>query len=1129
MNIHSSQKLFRKAIKKTKEIRSVSPIIAIVLLIGLTVIAMAILAVFILGIMDQKANVTFTAGSLQYDLQETKNQGHGMGLFTISLSNSGNSEAEIVGFKIQYQQGNDYYDLNEPITVLEGVTSSDPAIIKTGERKEFHVLFPLISDNADNEVRYRITYLLKDGTQGEYHSEHSYGTIGADRPTITYQDLTSGALATTPSKFLRRTTALQPTVSDPVGGEWKEVIYTLSNGSGIIRQWTIEPSQNPNGYLTNWNTRMGTTLGIANGTYTLNVTVIDWAGLSANVTGNVKVDNDYVAPTINLPFHFYEYPNGTKKQDSVTSEYLGEVGSSMTVEVNVTDSGSFDSGVETVVLYYRVNTTGYDWQSTSMSKVGGTLSLYRGNIPSSVVNSDAMDHKIVYFIKAIDKDGNVKYSNATASALYSIKVTDTFAPDITFTPSPLSAESGTEFYITATITDKDQVNDTTVVLYWRWYEDDESSQGRTYANDTNMLNLPQDPFDSTPNDLSDWNVLTVSNQTGSQYSWLLDESIVKLYGIAYFIEARDRTGNVARDGSPSSPNTIIIVDSQSPIISIRQPSNGKVVTEGESLEVIALVFDNDPTFGINGTGFSHTGSVILEYRDLPFNTTWIQVSMTIHPTLNPSDGGNSTGFTYWNATIPSKAFNAGDGVKDFELRVKATDQSQNPTTISSTLTLTVVAQGTPVIQYVDGSAKALAPVNSTLTFTINNSAQAPATATITAMQITITNVSGKTLGTPIATQINTSTTTLWTNSTVNEGTNGSKITLTNQLTLSAGGTTVDIKIRFVSSLGNTFNLTGFEINVTIFYTFGSGGGNSGHTGFILRDLIQPSLPYLDDFNSYTPNTFPSSTWTKVDPGTATTWSILDAANSKTGSQSLEVKDVVSNVLTYSYIHVRKFTLPFEAVFQYYMDRGEGSATRVAFIFDSDVTNGKFYYAGWRGAGGSDIATIGQYTGIWNDQASGSLGFDHGKGFYDLKVSITSNGVVTIYAAKSGSGAWSTGAQLTISGLPKTLQLGIALYSMVDWNNKKIKTQLDNFGVYEINKGPTTPPLEAQEIQKTLTPAVSQNYYTNSVPTITTPITPHQNNIFETMTITSQFYAKSGMGNEDRSRARELTMRTVTRQ
>ena len=1068
MKICSSQKLFRKTIKRYREIRSVSPIIAIVLLIGLTVIAMAILAILVFTFLQPNVQIEWTDGSLSYNLQETKNQGRGMGIFTVSLSNSGQEAAEIVGFKIQYKVGTqDFQDLNEAINTLEGVTSSDPATIEPSSTEIFHVVFPLVSANADNEVQYRITYLLKDGTQGPYDPDLSYGSIGPDRPTISYPDLTNGVLSTSPSKFLRRTASLQPIVNDPVGGEWKEVIYTLSylNGTEVFDPWIITPSVNPNGYLTNWNTRLGSPKGVANKTYFLNITVIDWAGLSASITGDVKVDNDYIAPTINTPNHYFVYENGTTKIDQKTGENLGEVGNSMTIDVDVTDSGSFDSGVQTVLLWYKVNTTGYDWESVTLSKVGGTQNTYRGNIPSADVNSDAMDHNITYYIEAIDKDGN-KVTNGNTTNPFVIRVTDTIKPDISFNPQiKPQATQGESFYLTATITDLDQVDTTTVVLYWRWNDDPDG------ANDTNSNFLP-----------TNWVTLSYENSSGDQYSWFFDETMTTLYGIEYYIEARDRSGNVARDGDATSPNRIIIQDTTKPTISLLEPTK-TTVNDDEDITVRVEIIDNDPTFALNALGFTPTyKEVTLYYRDFDdVNSPWSTTSMTLE-----SSNSNTSRSSTWSGIIPSSA-SVLDGTPQLDFKIYAEDQSGNfqETTIFS---LTVVSAADPILE-IDLDSVHLEDTNNTLVFQINNTQAAGSskTANIHTLNVLIFNdtqggplIPSDIAITEVQQVVDPSNITLYQNTTL-QNRNGANLPFTTTVGL-AGDTFVVFKVTFNKSTdGTPYSLVGFTANITVIFNTTT----PTDTAVTFTDIRLPTPDVRLFFDDFEDATYTNNNWNlavgNYDPASITN---LGGGNDYMVLTSTGRDEGVAQITSKNFDYTSSGLVVQVKVFS--VSGGGGGYENAFVIFDDDLAfddspQYDFKFGGARigaqdGVAGTFTDTNRDGDGSWSNAVSTPFSWPTGVWFW-MRVVINPTGTVDVYFASENSNSWTfvTGGW-NAAFASNLLTIGLA--------EENAQTYFDDISIYELGDEPASPPspslftARAATIKVTKQDAITPNYQGN---------------------------------------------------
>ncbi len=995
------EKKIRFLTKRFRRRRGVSPVVAVVLLIGLVVFASAFIFLIATELLRPKVDAQISSVSLEYDSEFTKTvqDGRGHGKMFVTIYNKGTAKAKVTNVTVQYYDPTtaSYVDVKNQET-NPPVSKSEPVTIDPATEKVFEIKFVLPSINIDNQTVYRAVAVvsgLKDVLIEE--GEGSNLVLEADRPSISLQ----GRVDST----IRRTITITPNAND--NSEIKEIQYEIIQGTTTVYSG-IKKSVAP--YSFTWDTRVGATFGVNNGTYTVRATVFDYAGLNSSDEITVTVDNDYVAPTIRgLTQYASAHPTDNK----------GEVGQPLTVEVNATDAGSLVSEVSSIFVYYRLNGSLASYQKVSLSHSFGNT--WTGNIPSSFMDSNALDNGVEYFVQVIDADGN-----DINSTVQKVAVIDTIKPDIFHTPIT-SASEGSPITVTANITDADQIAAVNgAILYYR-------------------LGNAIDNGISRP-----WYAMNYTTKNGDTYTWEISGDFVDIHGIEYYIYAVDRSGNSVTDGSAATPHQINVPDKSEPTVSVIQPDPSVTqIVEKQDLEIIVQIFDNDPTFGIIGTGYTATGSVILEYKDYPA-TQWTSITMTLHPTMNQPDGSNQTYYSFWNATIPGSEIIATDGSPAFEFKINTEDNSNN-IKISSTFSLTVVQSGTPILEYVPQSGNADAPSNSTLVFTVNNTASAPATATIYALQVTFYNVSAKTTGIPIATQINASSTTvLWTNSTATEGSNATKIILDTNQTLDAGGNTVQFRIRYVNSNGSTiFPLNGFRVNVTIYFSHAN-----GDSAVVLSSFVIPQATlFSEDFEAYAAGGNASPTWTEIAYGTSSVidWQVV-ATTVIQGSKVYEGNSASgsANDDTVAYISTMTFDLPLEVVFKFYPLTA--SYENAFLAFDIDVADGDFYYAGARV--GADYTTIGRFYGsnTWSNYVTDGSYTYNTFTIYTMKVTIDTTGTVKVYVGQGTT--WNLRVTYAINGFPSgPLQIGFAL--------ENAKTYFDSLDIYRLGEGPTAPPSPLQ--------------------------------------------------------------------
>jgi hypothetical protein len=673
--------------------RAISPVIAVILLIGLAVAAAAAIFLIVLPLFQAQSNLQMDDAYVVYDDEYTTaadlEEGYGKG--TLVLSNTGTADIEIVSVKVFSASSilGPWTEITEHDGLL--ISQTNPYTVETlATLEELNIRFLIPDENDDNTVFYRFTLTTSDGDEFDTATEDIDETdmqLAKDRPDISY----AGTM-----EYLRREEAIRPSqVSD--NSEIKNVIYDVyfEGNDSLARSETIQP---PNTlWQWTWNTRNNTEDGLHNGSYYMIMTVNDYAGLS-DMTDPIDfiIDNDYTPPTIN----------------SVTPEAAwAEVGESYEIVANVIDTGCGDSQVEEVWLYYKlVNETSY-------TSVEMDLNLGDNYVDSISIDARALEVNLTYYIEAIDLDDNKDYNYTPI-----LEANDTKEPNITFDPTDYDeGDEGIEINITAIITDPGIVDKSKVFLFQRKSNDLEANATITIKGGEN---LP-----------SQWIQLSPSGIQGNEYYWLLDEENVTLHGIDYYISATDfYGGNTAQHGTPTVPHHIDIPDEAPPSYKIYLEEYGKWVpglslawTETEDFDISVEVEDLDPTFGrvVNGDYTTYaTGSVKLFYRtydDDNKNKAFSSIDL-IHSDGNSSDTGKST----WTGTIPGGTF-VFDNDHEVNFYIQIDDQS-----LSSGISdfpagaglyvyesIDVKEAGTPILNYDDESVT-LNDDNDTVSFMITN-------------------------------------------------------------------------------------------------------------------------------------------------------------------------------------------------------------------------------------------------------------------------------------------------------------------------------------------------------------------------------------------------------------------------
>ncbi len=637
------RKIIRSGIKNCK--RGVSPIIAVILLIGLAVAASAIVFFIVLPMFEAEPELTLNEATLIYDTDTTKENGKAWGKFSLNIFNDGKGEGEITGFNVKYKNGTDYIDTGTDIEHFYEF----PIEIKAADYQDLSIYFELVPENADNDIYYQINIAWKGGTTLKSEAL----SLESDRPEIT-------SFSVSDDEFIRRTVAYEPTITDQ---EIKNVSYYLDANRATINNPTLA-NYTATSYPWDWSwaSYNYSAKGLDNGNHNVTFVVWDYAGWNRSNTVNYTLDNDYTKPKI-WDFNTYlPYSNNTV-----------ELGTSTVVRANVTDTGCQDSQINSVYLWYKISSIGdltYPNGSISMTRIG-VSDIFQGNIPSTYAGLSAWNYNMTYWIQAIDVDSNM---NDTANDPNEPLIIDSYSPDISHTPID-SSYYRDAIEITAEITDPGGV-----AIADLWYRS---------TNDTVFSQAPLD-----------WSSETMENSTGN-FTFTIPYAVVQLDGIDYFINATDTTGGpVAYDGNVSSPWHISVIDDWDPYV--YQSANVTSGVTGNALQINALTYDNDASYANDSA--LQTGRVSLYYRQGE-SGAFTKVDMT--PESYDPVGYTTLGFkiTRWTQNIPSDQITFGQFTYYY---LEAKDQAfQWPTygyngtfywgTEGNPIKITVSAQTTPII------------------------------------------------------------------------------------------------------------------------------------------------------------------------------------------------------------------------------------------------------------------------------------------------------------------------------------------------------------------------------------------------------------------------------------------------
>ena len=692
--------------------RAISPVIAVILLIGLAVAAAAAIFLIVLPLFQPSSNLQMDDAYVVYDDEYTTaaDLGEGYGKATLVLSNTGTANIDIVSLKVYH--ANSVLGPWTEITEHEGllITETNPYTVETlATLEELTTKFLIPEENDNNSVFYKVTIRTSDGDELDTATEANVAEtdmqLDKDSPDIDY--------ATISMNPLRREVPIRPSqVSD--NSEIKNVTYDVyfEENDSLAHSETIQPPSTL--WQWTWNTRNDSSKGLHNGSYYMVMTVNDYAGLS-DKTGQITftIDNDYTIPTIN----------------SVTPEASwAEVGDDFKIVANVIDAGCDASAVDEVWLHYKlVNETSYT--SVEMDFVSGND--YSDSIP---IYAQALEENITFYIEAIDIDDNKEYDYTPI-----LEANDTVYPNIFHTPVPEADEYG-DVLINTQVEDPGLVDLSKVLLYSRKSNDLDANA--TVAGES----LPSSWVSINPTTIE-----KIADTTWN-FTWSIPQPYynVTVHGIDYYINATDRYGgNTAQHGA----HHIDIFDLNPPdLVGVSSSDFPDTWTSNTDYPITIQITDNDPTFGriVNGDLSTFiTGEVTIHFKKYDGDPSQTFNPADINQTLHTS-GNSSTGeITTWYGTIPAVYFDHNDANHRVDFYLTAEDQSKTFQDQQSVIPtrwpesgfhrVDVKAPGEPNVIYSPYSV-GLKNNNETVYFMMNNTASGDlqdAHATLTDMSLEI--------------------------------------------------------------------------------------------------------------------------------------------------------------------------------------------------------------------------------------------------------------------------------------------------------------------------------------------------------------------------------------------------------
>lgn len=745
--------------------RAISPVIAVILLIGLAVAASAAIFLVVLPLLQPTSNLEMNDAYIIYDTDYTvaADEGEGYGKGTVSLSNAGTGSIKIKDIQIYYATSfvvADWTEITEAVSIQDISVNNPYVLDPLTTTEELTIRFPLPERNDNNTVAYKIIVTPTQGSSLDTTKVTSVSETDmellADRPQISF----TGSLGT-----IRRTRQIAPTsVTD--NSQIKNVVYEVYNAvETLVRTKTITQSL----WRWQWNTFNFSSEGLDNGSYTMKITVNDYAGLSNFVNVPLfTIDNDYEEPKI------------TNVQGLSTKNGIGiaEVGEFYAVSATITDSGSAVSSVSEAYIYYKLDDGGTTYSIASMTQ--GTGDTWTGNIPGAFIGTAALANNLTFYLKAIDDDSNEK---STGSNFAEVKdttspnfITHIFQGETIESQTTLVGDEGTTLSLSVEVSDKDSVNQ--VNLVWR------------ERNDIGIQSV------------GPWIVSNNISVSGNVYNFRLPALNVTLDGLEYYFNASDPSNNIAYEGNGASPYRIRVYDEASPIITI-QSTVPATITEGTDLTVSASIIDNDPSF--SWTGFE-TGTVLLGIKR-PGESVYTNFDMT------HTSGDSSIGETpIWEIVIDGANFSY--NILPVLIRIQAIDDSGESDLQDESIA--VSDAGEPNLSLSNDAVSGAD--NHLLNFDIINGQNAAA-ATITDIKVRLLS-NGKTIvsGDPLIVQIDTGVT-VWQNDTNTEGANNTIIPLDSTVSIS-GGTSKTFTLTYANSTTGNYDLYDLTVSVTLYFEYG---------------------------------------------------------------------------------------------------------------------------------------------------------------------------------------------------------------------------------------------------------------------------------------------------------------------
>jgi flagellin-like protein len=148
--------------------RAISPVIAVILLIGLAVAAAAAIFLIVLPLFEPSSNLQMDDAYVVYDDEYTTaaDLGEGYGKGTLVLSNTGTADIDIVSLKVYY--ASTVLGPWTEITDHEGllITQTNPYSVETlATLDELDIRFLIPEENDNNSIFYRIAIRTSDGDE----------------------------------------------------------------------------------------------------------------------------------------------------------------------------------------------------------------------------------------------------------------------------------------------------------------------------------------------------------------------------------------------------------------------------------------------------------------------------------------------------------------------------------------------------------------------------------------------------------------------------------------------------------------------------------------------------------------------------------------------------------------------------------------------------------------------------------------------------------------------------------------------------------------------------------------------------------------------------------------------------